>query len=146
MFIGDLHLNATGRNIRELTATLAPAAAGLHRAIEQELQCQIALRKAAVVGSTPEEQQQVQKCLGRYAGKCGRGSAANLGIDYSAGQLRKLRTPSQTMIARIKKFDKRKGRLRAVSKAGASMQTLWNTGLVLEAHFRRQEDGRMMVG
>ncbi len=85
-YIDDLTLNATGTKGEVLDA-LTTGYELLKEVVEEELECEIEVGKAAVVASSKDIARTLTKKFGKYAGKACL-STPNLGIDYAPGRRR----------------------------------------------------------
>ena len=134
MFIDDLFGDTAAPHEHQVIGRITVAAASLHRVVSEELRCEVALHKSMVVASIDGLLSKVTKAFGRFAGVAAQ-SAPNLGVDYYAARRRAHRKSTLVIRGRHGKFLKRARKLRALQRAGCSMNELYKTGLQAYAHY-----------
>ena len=129
IFIDDWMNMNMDADRRALVNRTVASSSEVIRLIEEDLGCQLASKKSAVVAKSDSLRCDLEKAMGKFAGTSNGRSAKNLGIDATAGQLRCRKGARLHLTARVKNLHARKRRLAAVKKGGGDMQRLYISGL-----------------
>eukprot|EP00959_Pyramimonas_sp_CCMP1952_P235541 4922508-Pyramimonas_sp.AAC.1 len=106
-------LISNNASVRLLASDLAQAADSVLDLIEEDLDCSVALHKAAVLGSSAAVQHRLAKALFKRSGPEGVNqaqSAPNLGVDFTTGN-RISKKARKTLAKRTSKMKRRLHRM-----------------------------------
>jgi hypothetical protein len=134
MFIDDLLGESADKQPHRVVGRLAASAAALQVSIDDELGCQVAQHKSALIASSDKLLHDLKRAFGRFAGEA-KLSAPNLGVDFFAGRRRAHRKSVTLLRAREGKFLHRCRRLGALRRGGYNMRELFITGLQSFSHY-----------
>jgi hypothetical protein len=128
IFIDDLLGSVTAPEEHLVVGRLTHGAAELHRMIEEELECKVAMHKSILLASSDKLLKKLQDAFGKFGGQAKK-AAPNLGVDHFVGRVRARRTSTSTLRGRQRKLLRRCRRLRSLKRAGYNMRELFTTGL-----------------
>jgi hypothetical protein len=126
-YVDDLTIATSVPTARELSKTLAAAATDLYALILNELHCDVAKEKSAVVSSDPELARSLGQRL-NCIGATPAAATASLGVDYACGKKRRTHGTRSIRNGRFKKAAARVSRIIALRRAvGAKQATIVTT-------------------
>ncbi len=146
VYVDDIAVSASGQ-ARQIVRSLTDAHSILKDEIEGPLACRIEHAKAAVVASSRPLVETLRARFGRYAGPGsveGRGStaAANLGVDFAAGNARRTHGPNSRRAQRMTRLRRQLGRVaRLRTVAGGRTKSIFVSGPLSAATYGAAVNG-----
>ena len=116
VYIDDITVIVTGKDNQQILTRCAKIAGELRVMIKDELRCEVADEKEAVVASSVDLAEQVMRTIGANSRATNLEWAPNLGVDFAAGRKRGTRTKNTVRHKRLAKGKKRKKRLQTLRK------------------------------
>jgi hypothetical protein len=135
-YIDDLTLSTSAGSEEVVEKRLREAALDLIRLIEDELHCQLAKEKTAIIASSDTLALRLASSL-KCSGAVPSPSTASLGVDLTCGRKRSCHKTSGVRAARFSRGMQRRGKLRALRSAigGARAGRIASTGSMMATEF-----------
>ena len=140
VFIYDVMVMGSSPTKGRLVEDLAVGADDMVTVVQEQLHCQVAKHKAALVASSDGVLKDIAKAFGSFGGEAGP-AATNLVVDFRIGRTRRARKTRSTLSSRFQKLQQRCRRLRSVRAGGADIKNIYKTGLEQAGYYGHEVNG-----